>query len=133
MARISILLTDGVRLANKLYMHACVYAWCLEAGHTLIDPCMYPYARHFPSLRGNLLCSPHHALRTGTFLADTCRLGWLTWLIARGLGKRGLLGHVVSPKRGEWDPIPIPPTGPEPIPRAANYAITTMSSIRRWS
>ncbi len=123
MARVSILLTDGVRLANKLYMHACVYAWCLEAGHTLIDPCMYPYARHFPSLRGNLLCSPHHALRTGTFLADTCRLGWLTWLIARGLGKQGLLGRVINPRRGEWGCVPIPPTGPEPAAASA-YAIT---------
>ncbi len=123
MARVSILLTDGVRLANKLYMHACVYAWCLEAGHTLIDPCMYPYARHFPSLRGNLLCSPHHALRTGTLLADTCGLGWLTWLIARGLGKRGVLGPDISPRRNQWDPVPIPPTGAAPEPARA-YAIT---------
>ncbi len=123
MARVSILLTDGVRLANKLYMHAAVLAWCLESGHTLVDPCMYPYARHFPSLRGNLLCSPHHSVRVGPFLADSCRLGWLTWFIARGLGKRGLLGRVISPQRGEWDPIAIPPTGPEPAPSAAAYAI----------
>lgn len=123
MARVSILLTDGVRLANKLYMHAAVLAWCLESGHTLIDPCMYPYARHFPSLRGNLLCSPHHRLPVGPFLADTCRLGRLTWFLTRGLGKLGLLGRPISPPRGDWNPVLLPPSGPEPSPSARAYAI----------
>ena len=123
MARVSILLTDGVRLANKLYMHAAVLAWCLESGHTLIDPCMYPYARHFPSLRGNLLCSPHHRLPVGPFLADPYRPGRPPWFLTRGLGKLGLLGRPISPPRGDWNPVLLPPSGPEPSPSARAYAI----------